>query len=114
TVPEALRDRPAYYHNPEFTLIRLNRDEMVQVAETIARKLNAAHGPVRVLVPLGGLSIPNVPGGAFYDPAADTAFRDALRAGLRPDISLREIDAHVNDPEFATAVAETFLEIMNG
>ena len=44
-----------------------------------------------VLVPLGGLSIPNVPGGAFYDPQADAAFRDALRAGLRPDIPLREI-----------------------
>ena len=111
-VPEALRDRPAYYHNPEFTLVRLNRNEMIEVAETIARKLNAARGPVRVLVPLGGLSIPNIPGGAFYDPPADAAFREALRANLRSDIPLREIDAHVNDPEFATAVAETFLELI--
>jgi uncharacterized protein (UPF0261 family) len=111
-VPEALRDRPAYYHNPEFTLVRLNRGEMIEVAETIARKLNAARGPVRVLVPLGGLSIPNVPGGAFYDPPADAAFREALRANLRSAIPLREIDAHVNDPEFATAVAETFLELI--
>jgi uncharacterized protein (UPF0261 family) len=111
-VPEALRDRPSYYHNPEFTLVRLNRGEMVQVAEAIARKLNAARGPVSVLVPLGGLSIPNVPGGAFYDPEADAAFRDALRAGLRPDIPLREIDAHVNDQVFARAVAETFLDLI--
>jgi uncharacterized protein (UPF0261 family) len=48
-VPEALRDRPAYYHNPEFTLVRLNRDEMAQVGATIARKLSAARGPVIVL-----------------------------------------------------------------
>jgi uncharacterized protein (UPF0261 family) len=113
-VPEALRDRPAYYHNPEFTLVRLNRDEMAQVGKTMARKLSAARGPVIVLVPLGGLSIPNVPGGAFYDPQADAAFRDALRAGLRTDIPIREIDAHINDAAFARATAEAFLEVMKG
>lgn len=111
-VPEALRDRPAYYHNPEFTLIRLNRDEMVTVGAAMARKLSAARGPVAVLVPLGGLSIPNVPGGAFYDQEADAAFRDTLRAGLRPDIPLQEIQAHINDPAFATAVAEAFLDLI--
>ena len=111
-VPESLRGRPAYYHNPEFTLVRLDRDEMATVGATMARKLSAARGPVTVLVPLGGLSIPNVPGGAFYDPEADAAFRDALRAGLRPDIPIREIDAHVNDAAFATAVAEAFLDLL--
>jgi uncharacterized protein (UPF0261 family) len=112
-VPEALRDRPAYYHNPEFTLVRLNREEMATVGATMARKLNAARGPVTVLVPLGGLSIPNVPGGAFHDPQADAAFRDALRAGLRPDIPLRLIEAHINDAPFAQAVAEAFLQVMS-
>jgi uncharacterized protein (UPF0261 family) len=112
-LPEALRDRPAYYHNPEFTLIRLNREEMATVGATMARKLNAARGRVSVLVPLGGLSIPNVPGGVFHDPAADAAFRDALRAGLRDDIPMCEIDAHINDAPFATAVAEAFLDLMN-
>ena len=111
-VPEALRDRPAYYHNPEFTLIRLNRDEQVQVGKTIARKLNAARGPVSVLIPLGGISVPNVPGGAFYDPAADAAFRDALCSDLRADIPVRLLEAHINDPAFAAAVAETFLDLI--
>jgi uncharacterized protein (UPF0261 family) len=111
-VPEALRGRPAYYHNPEFTLIRLNRDEMATVGATMARKLGAARGPVSVLIPLGGLSIPNVPGGVFHDPAADAAFRDALRAGLPDTIPVREIDAHINDDVFATAVAETFLDMI--
>ena len=112
SVPEALRDRPAYYHNPEFTLIRLNRNEMAQLGTIFARKLNAARGPVCVLVPLGGLSIPNVPGGVFYDPEADAAFRDTLRANLRSDIPVRLVDAHINDPAFATAVTEAFLDLM--
>jgi uncharacterized protein (UPF0261 family) len=113
-VPEALRDRPAYYHNPEFTLIRLNRAEMATVGATMARKLNAARGPLIVLVPTGGLSIPNVPGGAFYDPAADAAFLAALRADLRGDIPLRLVEAHVNDPAFGQAAAEAFLELIRG
>jgi uncharacterized protein (UPF0261 family) len=113
-VPEALRGRPAYYHNPEFTLVRLNRDEQTQVGRTIARKLNAARGPVSVLVPLGGLSIPNVPGGAFYDPEADAAFRDALCADLHSSIPVRLVEAHINDPAFATIVADTFLDLMTG
>ena len=111
-VPEALRDRPAYYHNPEFTLIRLNRDEMATVGATMARKLNAARGPVIVLMPTGGLSIPNVPGGAFYDPAADAAFLAALRDGLRGDIPLRLVEAHVNDEVFGQAAAAAFLELI--
>src|SRR5262245_32448199 len=111
-VPEALRARPAYYHNPEFTLIRLNRDEMATVGATMARKLNAARGPLIVLVPMDGLSIPNVPGGAFYDPDADAAFLAALRADLRGDIPLRLVEAHVNDPAFGQAAAKAFLELM--
>jgi uncharacterized protein (UPF0261 family) len=113
-VPEALRDRPAYYHNPEFTLIRLSRDEMASVGATMARKLSAACGPLIVLVPTGGLSIPNVPGGAFYDPEADAAFLAALRADLRADIPLRMVEAHVNDPAFGQAAAEAFLELARG
>lgn len=112
TIPEALRDRPAYYHNPEFTLIRLNRNEMAQLGTIFARKLNAARGPVSMLIPLGGLSIANVPGGVFYDPEADAAFLEALRADLRPDIPLRLIDAHINDPAFAQAATEAFLELV--
>jgi uncharacterized protein (UPF0261 family) len=111
-VPEALRDRPAYYHNPEFTLIRLNKAEMATVGATMARKLNAARGPVIVLMPMGGLSIPNVPGGAFYDPDADAAFLAALRDGLRADIPFRLVDAHVNHPAFGQAAAAAFLELM--
>jgi len=113
-VPEALRDRPAYYHNPEFTLIRLNRDEMASVGATMARKLNAALGPVTVLMPTGGLSIPNVPGGAFYDPEADAAFLAALRGGLRGDIPLRLVEAHVNDMVFGQVAAAAFLELARG
>lgn len=110
-VPERLRGRPAYYHNPEFTLVRLTGDEMVEIGRRMAGKLSAARGPLVVVVPTRGLSIPNVPGGAFWDPEADAAFLEALRGGLRENIPLHTVDAHINDVEFADFVAERFIEL---
>ncbi len=111
-VPERFRDRPAYYHNPEFTLVRVLRDEMEQLGHIMARKLNSGKGPVTVVVPTEGLSIPNVPGGVFWDPEADKAFLDALQADLRKDIPLITVKANINDPEFADRVADEFLGLM--
>jgi uncharacterized protein (UPF0261 family) len=111
-VPEKLQGRPAYYHNPEFTLVRLTRDEQVEIGRVMAGKLNGALGPVVVVVPTQGLSIPNVEGGAFWDPESDAAFRRELQSTLREEIPYIEIEAHINDPAFSQAVAEQFLTLM--
>lgn len=112
SLPEAWRGRPTYYHNPVLTLVRTSRDEMAAVARLMAGKLNAARGPVAVAVPRGGLSIPNRPGGEFWDPEADAAFLGALRAALRPDIVIADVEAHINDPAFTDTVLELFHEAM--
>jgi uncharacterized protein (UPF0261 family) len=111
-VPAALADRPSYDHNPEFRLIRASAQEMLTIADVFAERLGAARGPVRVAVPTGGLSIPNVPGGAFWDPDADAGFRDRLGERLRADIPLSTHEWHVNDPEFGRLVARLFLDLI--
>jgi uncharacterized protein (UPF0261 family) len=111
-VPEHMKSRPLYYHNPEFTLARTLKDEMAAIGATMARKLNQAKGPVVVMVPTSGLSQPNRPGGVFWDPEADAALLEALRAGLRPDIPLIAVAAHLNDAAFAERVADEFLKLM--
>lgn len=113
-VPDRFKSRPAYYHNPEFTLVRLLPEDMVQIGHIMARKLNAAKGPLIVVVPTKGLSIPNVPGGAFWDPEADAGFLEALTSDLRKDIPLKTVPAHVNDLAFADCVADEFLGLMRG
>jgi uncharacterized protein (UPF0261 family) len=111
SIPEAWRHRPAYYHNPSFTLIRATREEMTEVAHRMAGKLNAAKGPVIVAIPTAGLSIPNKPGGEFWDPDTDAAFRATLKAGLKDEIRCVEIDAHINSSEMAHAVANLFFDL---
>lgn len=112
TVPPELADRPVYDHNPEYVLVRASADEMAELGRIFARKLEPAAGPVRVAVPTGGLSIPNVPDGAFWDPEADRRFLDALRRELRDDIPVTTHDAHVDDPAFGRTVAQLFVDLM--
>ena len=108
SVPERWRGRPQYHHNPALTLVRTSRDEMAEVGRIMAAKLSASRGPVTVAVPLGGLSIPNTPGGAFHDPEADAAFLAALQRHLRGDIPVVKVPAHINAPLFAEAVLALF------
>jgi uncharacterized protein (UPF0261 family) len=112
SIPPGLRGRPEYFHNPEFTLVRTSADEMREIGRRFASRLNEARGPVAVMVPTGGLSIPNVPGGLFWDPDADAGFLAQLRAHLSPSIPLSTHPSHVNAPEFARAVADRFVALL--
>lgn len=112
TVPEALHGRPVYDHNPEYTLVRANHAEMVALGHLFAERLNPATAPVVIAVPTQGLSIPNVPGGPFWDPPADAAFLAALQADIDEDIPVLTYDRHVNDPAFGREVAALFVELM--
>jgi len=112
TIAPALRGRPEYFHNPEFTLVRTSADEMLELGRRFAERLNGARGPVAVMVPTGGLSIPNVPGGLFWNPDADAGFLAELRAHLRPDIPVSTHALHVNDAAFAELVADRFVSML--
>jgi uncharacterized protein (UPF0261 family) len=111
-IPPELQERPVYDHNPEYTLVRASHDEMIQLGRLMAERLNPAKGPLRIVVPTQGLSIPNVPEGPFWDPVADAAFLQALRADLRDDVPIDTYELHVNDPAFGIEVAEHFLDMM--
>ena len=54
----------------------------------------------------------SAPGGPFHSPEADRALFDAIKAQLRNDIPVYEIDADINDRGFARAMAEGLIELM--
>ena len=112
TLPDRYKGRPLCFHNPQATLPRLNAEELTLVGETMGRKLSLAAGPVKILIPIRGFSSLDRQGNIFYDPVADRAFIDSLRNSLREAIEMREIDAHINDDEFARIVANEFADIL--
>jgi uncharacterized protein (UPF0261 family) len=111
-VPPQYAGRPTYYHNPEFTLVRVTPEEQMAAAAWLSDKLNRATGAVTVIVPLGGGSIMDIEGGAFWQPELNRRCWDALRDSLRQDIRYLEIDAHINDPDFADAALEELLRLI--
>ena len=113
TVPPQFEDRNLYVHNPTITLMRTTPEECAELGHRIARKLSAATGPVALYIPLGGVSMIDAEGQPFHDPDADAALFEALRADLADNVELVEMDANVNDPEFAAAMADKLDEYMN-
>lgn len=109
TVPERFRDRQLYVHNPSVTLMRTTPDESARLGEIIAAKLNAARGPTTLLLPLRGVSALDHDGQPFHDPAAAAALFDAIRRTVGSRVQVVELDLHINDPEFADAIAERLL-----
>ena len=112
-IPAELRGRPVYDHNPEYTLVRTSRSEMVELGKIFAERLGEATGPVRIAVPTRGLSIPNTPDGPFWDVDSDAAFLQTLRTELRSDIPVETFEHHVNDPAFGVAVADLFVQLLD-
>jgi uncharacterized protein (UPF0261 family) len=110
SVPERFRDRKLYKHNPAVTLMRTTLEECAELGRRIARKLNAAKGPVTLFIPLRGVSLIDTESQVFYDPEADAALFDALRGNLEEKVEMREIDTDINDPEFARALADRLHE----
>jgi uncharacterized protein (UPF0261 family) len=113
TVPAQFRGRRLHRHNANVTLMRTTPEENVKIGHFIAAKLNRMDGPVRFLIPEGGVSGLDKPDGPFWDPAADKALFDALASNFSSS-SLRKIirlPFHINDPQFAAALAASFREI---
>jgi len=116
TVPERFKGRRLYRHNPTVTLMRTTADECRAIAEFIAAKLNAMRGPVRFLIPDGGVSAIDKPGGPFHDPEADRVLFDTLAQRFRPgpDRKLVRLPHHVNDEAFADALVAAWREVAPG
>ena len=110
TVPEKFRDRHFYQHNPTVTLMRTTAEETAELGKIMADKLNQAKGPTTVLIPIQGVSAIDKTGEPFDSPEARDAWRESLKAHIGENVTVIEMDAHINDDEFAMKLAEMLLE----
>ncbi|MCF8063025.1 MAG: Tm-1-like ATP-binding domain-containing protein [Deltaproteobacteria bacterium] len=105
-------ERRKYDLDKHRTWIRHTPEELREVAGEVARKLNKAKGPVRVVIPLRGWSSVDAPGNPSHDPDEDRVFVEELEKLLGPDIPIVEVSANMEEPPFAEEVVRTTLELL--
>lgn len=110
SVPDQFRGRRLYSHTPYTTLMRTTPSENARIGQLTAERLSRARGPAVVLWPAKGVSDYDRESGIFHDPEADRHWLNALKGSLAPEIDVRELDCHINDPEFAHAAVTWILK----
>ena len=109
TRPQALRPQPAGHADAHD-----GRRRTRAIGRWIGERLNACDGPVRFLLPEGGVSLIDAPGQPFHDPEADAALFAALEATVRPTARAPRSSGcryAINDPAFAAALVAAFREV---
>lgn len=112
SVPEKYAGRNFYIHNPQVMLMRTNPEECGRLGQIIAEKVNGYTAPAVIMIPKKAISVISAEGQPFYDPAADAALFEAIRANAK--VPVEEYDEEINSPAFARACAEKLLVLMAG
>lgn len=112
TMPARVKGRSVFWYDFR-SGVRTSRADIERLASIIAEKLNRAHGPVTMVVPLHGWSEADAPGGPLHDPVTNNAFIAQLRSLLKKSIRIVEVQAHINDVSFAEIVVAELDALMN-
>ena len=118
-VPERHRNREFYRYNAQNLLMRTSTEEFEQLGREFATRINAAKGPVRILIPIEGFSehtkrnahdLHGNDRGPWKKPDDYRAFLNCLKPNLK-SAQVEELPLHINDNSFADACVDAFVKI---
>jgi len=113
SIPPMYKNRKTHFHNPYNTNVRLSREELLKVAEHLASKLNKSRGNVTLVLPLGGFSVLDTPGGPLHQPEDDQLFIEKLKSLIdRNRVRVVEVDDNINSPKTADAVINSICNML--
>ena len=114
TLRRSWRARAHYCHSSHFTHVKLNEREIVRAARALATDLNCSRAHCEILLPMGGFSSEDRPGGAIEDPG----LRECAAEVFEKEATAFEVTRmpdHINSPEVATrAVARLLARLPSG
>lgn len=110
-LPAELLVRPHYAHSESFTHVKLSTAEMRTVATALAAALSASTAAAHLVVPMGGFSHQDRPGGAIEDDNLRAVFLETFQKAASPQVGITTLDAHISAREVADTVAHLLQEI---
>lgn len=105
-VPPALADHDLHNHNRLITAVSMSAEQRREMARTMCAKLSEATGPTVLLVPLRGGNEWDRAGAILEDVEGLAGFIEELRKNCPENVTLVEIDSHINDVEFSDKTLE--------
>ena len=111
TIPDKYNtpERKVILHNPNITSLLATPDEMLWLGDYIAEHVNKNPGPKAVYLPTLGLDRYMAEGGPWFGKEYLVPMFDRIKSGVKAPVTERE--NFINDEEFATEVAEKFMEL---
>jgi uncharacterized protein (UPF0261 family) len=114
TIPAKFEGRNFYAHNSTVTLMRTTVEENAKLGEIIGKKVSQSVGNAAFFIPLKGVSMIDAVGMPFFGVEEDNALFHALRKNIdTKKVELIELDLHINDKEYALAMAKKLIELIN-
>lgn len=114
TIPTKFAGRNFYVHNSTVTLMRTTVEENAKLGEIIGKKVSQSVGNAAFFIPLKGVSMIDAVGMPFLGVEEDKALFNALRKNIdTKKVELIELDLHINDKEYALAMAKKLIELIH-
>lgn len=101
-LPETYLSRPYYRHSGYFTHVQISESEARAATSALCGALQACTGPVTVLLPMGGFSSEDRPGGAIEAPHIRACIAETFEAHAGA-FSVARLPFHINEPQTAQA-----------
>ena len=105
--------RPSYPHSPAFLHQGLTAGEMAEIGRFLGTEVSGFSAPCAVIVPMGGFSSEDRPGGELEFPEGREAFRESLRAAVGGKCEVRAVESHINDSATGTAAADALIDLLD-
>ena len=107
-IPDKWTSNPHHAHNRLITSIVLDNQQRRTVADAHINQLAQADSETVLLLPTKGCGEWDRAGAELHDPDGLAAFCDQLRSNCPNNVTLKELDLHINDTEFAQAALVVF------
>lgn len=111
-VPEKYKNHKMVFHSPVIFVPRLNKEEILEVADDIIKRLQYTRDKAYFMIPKAGVGRYSVNGAVLEDKESDEAFFKRLREGLPENIIRVERDTHAEDPGFVREAVDLLIELI--